>query len=320
MSDKTMKALVVPELNRAEIQDRPVPKPGEGDVLFRVHYSGVSVGTEMWLATGKIDYYQKPPFVAGYQACGEVVEVGAKVTGFVPGDFVAAFVFDGSHAEYAKSPAGFVHKINDRSIARQASMFVQPSVAANALNQANVNTGESVLIIGQGLIGQATAMLARLRGAFVAASDIAPARLDFAKRYCADWVIDSTKGPVAEQIKPRFPNGFDVVIESTGVQELIDSATACCSNKGRFVFEGHYPGNMTYRFLTPHSKQVRAFFPSFIGDPPVRDGVIRLMESRKLDMEPLITHPTPGAQAPEIYRRLLSKERNDFNGIVFDWR
>jgi L-iditol 2-dehydrogenase len=302
------------------MMDMPVPHPGENEVVLRVHYSGVSVGTEMWLVTGRIDYLRKPPFITGYQACGEIVEIGAKVTGLKVGDLVAAFCSSGSHAQYAKAPAGMAHKIADASVAQQAGLFVQPSVAANALNQAQVNTGDTVLVVGQGLIGQATAMLARLRGAYVVASDIAPVRLDFSNRYCADWVIDASRGPVAEQMKPRFPDGFDVVMETTGFQELIDGAASCCRAKGRFVFEGHYPGNVTFRFPIPHSKQVRAFFPCFIGDPPVREGVLRLMESRKLDLAPLITHPTPWNQAQALYARLLGKERNDFNGIVFDWR
>lgn len=316
----TMKALCIPELNRVQLQDQPIPEPGENEVVLRVHYSGVSVGTEMSLATGKIDYYQRPPYIAGYQACGRITKIGAKVEGLAVGDWVASFCGAGSHAVYAKAAAGLTHKLADPTIAHEAAMFVQPCVGANAINQSQVNTGEAVLVHGMGLIGQCTAMLLRLRGALVIGADVAPGRLEIARKHCADWVLDTSKTPPAEQLKPRFPWGVDVVMESTGVQELVDVAAACLCNKGRFVFEGHYPGNLTFRFLSLHGKQARSFFPAFIGEPPIREGVIRLMESRKLDISPLLTHTISWKESEAFYNRLFGKERNTFNGIVFDWR
>lgn len=316
----SIKALLIPELNNVTLTDQPMPVAGENDIVMRVHYSGVSVGTEMSLATGKIDYYQRPPYIAGYQACGRITQIGDKVQGFAVGDWVASFCSTGSHAAYAKAAASLTHKINDPTIAREAAMFVQPCVGANAINQAQVNTGESVLVHGLGLIGQCTAMLLRLRGAYVVGADVSASRLDIARKHCVDWALDTSTTPPAEQLKPKFPWGVDVVMESTGVQELVDVAAACANNKGRFVFEGHYPGNLTFRFLSLHAKQLRALFPSFIGEPPVREGTIRLMESRKLDIAPLITETIRWQDSEAFYKRLFTKERNTFNGIVFDWR
>ncbi|MCE9589215.1 MAG: zinc-binding dehydrogenase [Planctomycetes bacterium] len=300
--------------------DQPMPVAGENEVVIRVHYSGVSVGTEMSLATGKIDYYQRPPFIAGYQACGRIAQVGPKVENLAVGDWVAAFCGSGSHAVYAKAAASLTHKLADPSIAHEAAMFVQPSVGANAINQAQINTGDAVLVHGMGLIGQCTAMLARLRGAYVVGADVAPARIEIGKKHCVDWMLDSSATPPVDLLKPKFPWGVDVVMESTGVQELVDVAAACLCNKGRFVFEGHYPGNLTFRFLSLHGKQARSFFPAFIGDSPVREGVLRLMESRKLDISPLLTHTVSWKESEAFYGRLFTKERNTFNGIVFDWR
>jgi threonine dehydrogenase-like Zn-dependent dehydrogenase len=109
------------------------------------------------------------------------------------------------------------------------------------------------------------------------------------------------------------------VIESTGFQALIDDAMKCLCNRGRFVFEGHYPGTITHTFKFPHEKQVRAFYPCFIGDPPVRQAVLRLMASSRLDIEPLISHLVPWREAAAVYNKLFTPERNRFNGIVFDW-
>ena len=66
MADKTMKAIAVTELcKRAELRDMPMPTVGEKQVLVRTHYSGVSVGTEMWIAHGRRNDYGPVPFVNG---------------------------------------------------------------------------------------------------------------------------------------------------------------------------------------------------------------------------------------------------------------
>lgn len=317
---ETMQALAVTVLGeRAELMEMPRLYADAGEVVIKTWYSGVSVGTEMWIAAGKRKDYGDPPFVNGYQATGEIVEVGEGVENVAVGDVVAALCM-GAHSEYAKGPADYAYKLRDASKADVTAMWVQPSVAANALNQVGVNTGDTVLVVGQGLIGQTTAMLARLRGAYVIASDIAPERLEISRAHCTDWTIDSNEGKLSETVRGRFPDGVDVVLESTGFQGLVDEAMHCCADNGRFVFEGFYPGTITYDFMTPHRRQVRAFYPTSIGPNPSREGVIRLIERGVLDLKPLISHTIGWQQSAEVYNQLFTKERDRFNGILFDWR
>jgi 2-desacetyl-2-hydroxyethyl bacteriochlorophyllide A dehydrogenase len=319
MSEQTMQGLLVPELNRAEVTHVPKPEVADGQVLIKVHYSGISVGTEMWLATGAIDYYQRPPFVAGYQAAGEIVAVGNGVEGLAVGDLVCAFTAGGSHAEYAKASAGLTHKVSSAASLKLTAMFVQPAVGANALNQAGINTGDVVLINGQGLIGQTTAQLAQLRGAYVIGTDVSPDRLKLAERYCVDWAINSKDIDLPAVVKERYKWGVDVGIESTGLQSLIDVTAKCVRAHGRFVFEGHFPGQITYKFMSMHGGQLKCFFPAFIGDPPNREGVIRLIESGRLEMEPLISHTIRPDEVTSIYNGMIIGDRTKYNGIVIDW-
>ncbi|MEK7415288.1 MAG: zinc-binding alcohol dehydrogenase [Planctomycetota bacterium] len=318
---QSMMALMVTEWGRkAELREIARPTITADEVLVQVGYSGVSVGTEMWIASGKRKDCGEVPFVNGYQATGRIVEVGAKVTNVAVGDQVAAFCAGyASHAEYVKTPAQFVHKLPNPDIAKWASLFVQPCVGANAINQAEIGMGDTVLVIGQGLIGQATAQLARLRGAHVIASDVSPERLAVSARHCADWTIDVSKLSLVEEIKKRYPDGVDVVIETTGFAKLLDDAFRCVKSHGRFVFEGWYPDAVSFTFQLAHSKQVRAFFPCFIGSPPVREGVLQLMASGNLQIEPLISHCVSWKQSAEVYNLLFTPERNRLNGVVFDW-
>jgi 2-desacetyl-2-hydroxyethyl bacteriochlorophyllide A dehydrogenase len=314
-----MRALAVVEWGkRAELREMPRPRIDSRGVLVRTHYSGVSVGTEMWIAAGRRKDYGEVPFVNGYQVTGTVVEVGSEVSRCAVGDLVAAFVA-GAHSQLAKGREEHVHRLADPSLACRASLFVQPSVGANALSQAGVNTGDSVLVIGQGLVGQMTAQLARLRGAHVLATDVSPERLEISRRHCADVVIDASRERVPDAVRKLFPSGVDVVIESTGFQDLLDDALACCAWNGRFVFEGFYPGTIQYDFARAHAKQLRAFYPVFIGSRESREGVLRLMQSGHLAVDPLVSHLVPWDRSEALYNRLFGAERDSFNGIVFDW-
>lgn len=319
MSD-TMKALAVTELGkRAAMLDMPVPRIADDQVLIRVHYSGVSIGTEMWIAHGKRSDYGDVPFVNGYQVTGEIAALGRDVEGHTEGDMVACFV-SGAHSQYAVGRADYLHKLPDVSLAKTASLFVQPSVGANGLNMAGLNCGDTVVVIGQGLIGQAMAQLCRLRGAYVIATDVEPSRIEIARRYCADEVLNAGDGPIHKQIKSRFEWGVDMVVESTGFDRLIDDALQCCNNRGKFIFLGFCPGAATYTFAHAHTRQITTFYPCFIGSHASREGVLRLMASGMLQIDPLITHLTPWTEAETLYNQLFTEQRDTFNGIVFDWR
>lgn len=318
MANRTMPALLVTELGHVSLTTRPVPEIDRDGILVRNHWSGVSVGTEMLQGTGKLP---KPvPFIPGYQAAGVVEAVGEAISDVKPGDAVAFFCRQGSHAAYAATTRELVHPLSGASHARLASLFVQPSVGANALNIIGVGAGDTVLVVGQGLIGQATAQLARLRGAYVVACDVDPGRLAVARAHCADWVLDARDGPLAQQTAERFPRGFDVVIESTGSSRVLDDALKCTVYGGRFAFVAYHPGDMPMPFDAAHRRELRTFFPFFIGKPPVREGVIRLLESGALPLDRLISHAVPFTQAAALYQTLFGEGRNAVNGMTIDWR
>ncbi|OAS18692.1 zinc-dependent alcohol dehydrogenase [Paenibacillus oryzisoli] len=316
----TMKALAVTEIGkRAELIEMPRPKADENSIVIKTVYSGISIGTEMWIAEGRRSDYGDPPFINGYQASGRVVDVGANGAGqYEIGDLVTVFC-NGAHAEYVKASLWMVHKLSKVESLKACSMFVQPSVAANAWNMASVNMGDVVYIAGQGLIGQCAAMIARLRGAYVIASDISEDRIRRSQEHCTDWTIDASKEKVLDALKKRYPNGVDITAESSGFEALLDDTMSATRNKGTFVFLGWYPDRASFYYNTPHAKQLNAIFPCFIGERPVREGVIRLMESGTLNILPLISHEVSWDESEDIYNTLFTKQRNDYNGIVIRW-
>jgi len=310
--------LVIAQEGVVELRDMPTPTPGPGQLMLEVLYSGVSVGTEMLAASGKWEGFGAPPFVTGYQAVGRVLDKAKDVGNHIQvGDFVACFT-KGSHRKYMSASAAMSHKVSDRRL-EQSGIFVQPSVGANALNHAEIRAGDSVLVIGQGLIGQTTAMQAQMRGAFVVGADISQTRLDLARQHCIDVAINSATTDLVDEVATLFPEGVDVVIESTGIVGLVDVGMKCIKKFGRFVFQGFYPGNLSMTYTEAHTRQIKGVFPWAIGGPEVRESVLRNIDSGRLDLSPLISHSVHWKDAAMEYQKLLDGKADDINGMVINW-
>lgn len=319
VAPRSAPALVVTQLGAVQIEDLPTRAPGEGEMLVEVLFSGVSIGTEMLAAHGRFDAFGPTPFVAGYQAVGRVITCGAGTEAtFGAGDYVAVFQ-KGSHRQYLTVTAELSHKISDRAL-RECSLFVQPCVGANALNQAGVQAGDTVLVIGQGLIGQMTAMQAQLRGAYVVGTDVSQERLALAEGLCIDVGLNSAEVDLETAVKELFPEGVDVVIESTGITGLIDEGMKCVRNRGKFVFEGYYAGNLSMAYAEPHKKQITGIFPWFIGPAEVRNSVLRSIEGGRIAVEELITHVVSWRDVAALYQDLIDSKAGEVNGLVIDWQ
>jgi len=317
-ADDLAPALVITRHGTVELRDMPSGIPGPGEMLIEVLYSGVSVGTEMLAAHGKFDAFGPPPFVAGYQAVGRVVACGEGVgQEFSPGTLVASFQ-KGSHRRYLVVTSALSHVLTGSALT-DCAMFVQPCVGANALNRASVTAGESVLVIGQGLIGQSTALQARMRGAIVIGADISQPRLDLATKRCIDIAVNSAEEDLEGAVKRVFPDGVDVVIESTGNAALIDDGMKCLKDQGRFVFEGYYPGQLSFSYAEAHRKQITGVFPWFIGPPETRAEVLASIESGELLLGELISDVVAWTGAQAIYQGLIDGGNRDINGLVISW-
>jgi 2-desacetyl-2-hydroxyethyl bacteriochlorophyllide A dehydrogenase len=314
-------ALIVPEFGSIELDQRPVPTPGPGKVLVKTDFSGVSVGAEMLAATGVRPAWGPVPFTPGYQGVGHIVAFGETDDdhGLSVGDAVACFA-DGTHGAYFVADLELTYPIEKNDSYHMAALFVPAAVGLNTIDKAGVKSGDSVLVLGQGLIGQATAMLARDRGAFVVASEVSPERRAISAAHCVDRVIDGGIASPWSQLEDDFPDGFDVVIESTGVAAIIDDGLECLRFEGTFVFEGVYPDQVGFTYELAHERQINAVFPWFIGTSEVRRAVLDRIVSGTLDFDPLITNRVLWSEAAETYRRLFTAERDHLNGIVIDWR
>jgi NADPH2:quinone reductase len=240
-----MKAAVVTEQGLA-IRDVPRPEPRPNEVLVRVRAAGLN-RAELGIAAGhKHGTVGGAGTIVGLEWSGEVVEAGAEVRGFKPGDRVMC-TGSGGYAEYAVTDWGRVAPIpaNNMSFEQAATLPTALQTMHDALvTNGRLVAGESVLIQGAssgvGLVGL---QIARHKGAkFVIGTSTNAARRARLKEFGADLAIDSGE--------PGWP---DRVIEATGgkgVDLIIDQVSASVANQnmkaaavlGRIVNVGRLGG------------------------------------------------------------------------------
>ncbi len=214
-----MKAVVIHKYGGNEvvqIEDMPLPEPGPGDVLIRVH--AASVNPVDW----KIRYGQlriftggRFPRILGRECAGEVVETGGAVTKFKKGDRVIglpAIRSMGCFAEYACVPetAAFP-KPENASFEEAASIPIAGLTALQALrDRGKIAAGKAVLINGaSGGVGHFAVQIAKIFGAEVTAV-CSGANADFVKGLGAGRVIDYRREDFTKEGK-RYDIVFDAV-------------------------------------------------------------------------------------------------------------
>src|SRR5260370_39649515 len=173
----TMRALQQPSLNGPQdlrlITDAPVPVPGPGEVLIRVTAAGVNFG-DISQAHGTSLGGPQPPYLAGFEAAGEIAAVGEAVTGLEPGArIVGVGVGCGAFAEYTALPAAAVMPVPAGWAAEQALGLVVnwPTALAALRPLGRIAAGQTVLIhAAAGGTGQVAGKMAKHYSATVIAT------------------------------------------------------------------------------------------------------------------------------------------------------
>ncbi|GIF50973.1 NADPH2:quinone reductase [Asanoa ferruginea] len=246
---ETMRALQQTSLNGPTdlrlITDAPVPTPGVGEVLIRVTAAGVNF-VDISQSRGTFAGGPQPPYLAGIEGAGEVVAVGAGVTGLAPGAHVIGVgVRGGAFAEYLVLPAAGAVPVPAGWTDEQALGLVVnwPTALAALRPLGGVTAGQTVLIhAAAGGTGQAAVRMAKHYGATVIAA-ASPGKHDLVRALGADHVVDSRRGDLAAEVM-RLTGGVDLVLESVGGATLDASLAVAKRVTGRVVVYG-LPGGET---------------------------------------------------------------------------
>jgi len=331
------KALICDSQQRFSLRDVVLPDPGPDRLRVRALKTGVSIGTEFALIRNKISWGPYPLCV-GYQGVGVVEEVGARVEGFAVGDKVyyrdnkgmqledgtPVSCVSGTHCTHAVIDPRTTHgvaRLPEGVDEDSAALFVMPAVALNGVDMANVRTGDVVAVYGCGQIGLGVVAFCVRRGAVVVAVDIRDDRLEAARAFGADHLVNGGTRDVPAAIRAIAPPGADVVFEATGLPACIDPALQLVRSFGKFVLQGNYGADpISFHFLVPHGKRLTWFCPCDDGLVPCRRAVMKNFALGALDWGPAITHRIAGADIAGFYEAINRGEMNDVIGAVIDWQ
>lgn len=248
-----MKAVVVDAFGPPEqlsVREFPDPYCGEGQLRVRVAAAGINYPDTL-VVSGKYQILPPLPFVPGKDVAGTVLEVGAGVTGFSPGDRVVGQLEYGGYAEQAAVRAENCFRLPDEiSEVDAAAMGLAYQTAYFALvDRGRFGPGETVLVHGAaGGVGGAAVQLVKALGGVVLAGVNTPQQAEVARRHGADHVIDlavpNLRDGLREQVHAVTGGaGVDVVLDTLG-DEVFEASLRAMAWCGRMVVIGFAAGRI----------------------------------------------------------------------------
>jgi threonine 3-dehydrogenase len=250
-----------------ELREVPEPRIGINDVLVRVHKTGIcgtDLHIESWDAWARDAI--KPPLTVGHEFVGEIVEVGANVNDFAPGDLVSGEGHvvcgrcrhclagrrhlcahtiglgvgrDGAFAEYVALPMTNIWH-HWAGVDEEVAAIFDPFGNAVHTALAFPILGEDVLISGAGPIGLMATAVARHAGArHIVVSEPNPFRRELAVRMGATVAVDPRTGALADTFADLdMVEGFDVAMEMSGNAQALRDAIAAMAHGGGVAILG----------------------------------------------------------------------------------
>lgn len=203
-----------------ELQERPVPRPGAGELLVEVRAAGLNPA-DIKIREGLMGTRRRLPVGMGLEVAGVVVGVGEGVSGFVVGDEVIAGVpgGNGGLAEHTLVRAAeAVAKPAEVSFADAATLPVAGTTAYDLTHQVELEAGQSLLILGAGgAVGMMAAQIGKVHDFRV----IGVAREDKREAIEATGAtFVASIGDVAGQVRELAPEGVDLIVDLVGGQLL----------------------------------------------------------------------------------------------------
>jgi len=273
-----LKAMVLKEASRIELEELPEPEPGPDEVVIKVAYCGICM-TDVHIYDGSFPV--KTPIILGHECSGIVSNIGKEVKHIEVGDHVAInpliscgycryclsgkanlcenalavggagkTIINGAYAEYVKVPEKNVIKFDKNVPLKYAALTEPLACAIHGIELAEVNPGDRVAIIGAGPMGLILTYLAVYRGASqVIVLDLKDERLETAKLMGASDIINPRKCNPEEVIKDVTDDELvDVVIEAVGAPETVQDTFKYVRRGGTILIFGVPPKDTLVNF------------------------------------------------------------------------
>lgn len=315
-------------------------RPGPSQVIVEASRNAVNYGTLVAVYTGTHININNPevawpkyPHRPGGSVAGVVRAVGEGVADLKAGDRVC---FSSDYARW------HLIDVSTRSLLRipegvsdtQAVVAAHSTISLNGVRLGRVTTGDTVVVFGQGVIGQYAQQYARVAGATqVIVVDPIEARLQVSRECGADVALNPDKVNIVAEVKSLTGGqGADVVIEATGAPTVIPVALKVAGWMGRVVLLGSPRGTVEIDpYNDIHRKGVSvigAHAQTAASEPNAyypwttdRNTLVSwdLVRSGKIRLDPLVSHQLKAHENLHIFDR-LAKERERYLGVVLDWQ
>ncbi|WP_449537854.1 zinc-dependent alcohol dehydrogenase family protein [Ferdinandcohnia sp. Marseille-Q9671] len=341
-----MKAAVLVDKMKMEVQELPIPTPGDNEVIVNVKACGIC-GTDQHIYHGQPGSAEVQfPIVLGHELAGEVVKVGAKVKTLKAGDRVSidpnmycgecefcrggrphlcndlqavGVTRNGGMEEYCAVPSANCYVLPDTLSYEEGAMIEPLGCVLHGVSQVNFWPGASVLVIGGGYIGLMMLQMAKMYGTNVTVSEPDQKKHPFALELGADQAI--TPNELGQDVVmgqgdrfPVPPAGFDIVIECVGRKESMTQAIQMARKGGTVLLFGVSAPDTTIE-VNPYeifSKEL-TIKGSFI-NPHTHEQAIALVEQGRIQIKPLLSHRFTLDELPEIMKEY--PKLNVVKGIV----
>ena len=314
----------------------PIPDLAPHGVLVKTAFSLISPGTE---TRGILRRRKDPGDEAsahhpGYASAGVVQAAGSEMSELRPGDRVGVYgspFFYGGHAEYSAPTRHYAVKLPENVSLEEGAFAALGAITLHGFRQARLQLGETVSVIGLGLLGQLICQFARAAGVRVFASDLIPERVELARSLGCEHAVCAPGESLTDLVtKQTHGIGTDaVIIAASGrSDEPVKEAMQLVRDKGRVVVVGGVP--CTAERHGPFFSKEPDFVCSRAGgagryDPVYeRDGIdypmafvrwtvgrnlscfIDLVADGQVKVKPLVTDVFPFNEAPSAYEKILS--------------
>jgi 2-desacetyl-2-hydroxyethyl bacteriochlorophyllide A dehydrogenase len=332
-----IRELIVPEPGHIELQTGELDEGlAPHDVLVETEFSVVSAGTEGAGFTGLVRQMPfgdagKYPRTTGYGNLGRVLAVGSGVDGCAVGDRVLSF---SRHASHVKADSRRMVLPMPDGPGEHLVFTRMAGVSIAALRSSSVQPGDTVLVIGAGLVGNFAAQLFRLAGAEVMLADLSDLRLERARACGIERTVNAGARDLVEAVQEWTGGaGARISVEAIGISEVVAQAVACTARHGETILLGSPRAPATFD-VTPMLLRVHLEAIRLIGalewrwpqhetertrdlDANYRQ-LARWIADGRLAVEPLLTHRARPEDCQAIYDGLTGR-REEYLGAVFDW-
>jgi len=335
-----MKSVVCEKPWQFLMKETDLPEVKSGEALIRVHRVGIC-GTDLHAFKGEQPYFTYPR-VLGHEISGEVAQVGENPYGFKQGDLVAVIPYlecghciacrkgktncctrlnlfgiqqDGGMSEYLSVPLDHLLKSEKLNL-DQLVMAECLAIGAHAVRRAQIEKGESVLVIGAGPIGMAIIQSVREAGVKVMALDIVQERLQFCRgRLHVDHVIHGEKDPVKEIESMTNGDYPTVVFDATGNAKSMMKAFNWVAHGGRLILVSLVQDHITFYDPDFHRREL-TLLSSRNATRQDMEHIVCSLEAGKIEGTSLITHRASLGQVINQFESWLRPETGVIKAVV----